>query len=180
MDQTYKNLVDSLSSADISKRHYDLAIVAISQKVNLIWRYICKVSERHLDWWAFSYDTSTGGCFDPAHDSRFIEITGESSEFVTTVGDYETYDNPHYKYQTGFPTELLWDENWKNTVNQHIENAINTFAQERIAKLQKNKEKKARKNEQEKIHAQMMKEILVKVQVALTKEEYELLLSKIQ
>ena len=107
-------------------------------------------------------------------------ITGESSDFVTTVGDYGTCDNPHYEYQTGFPTELLWDENWKATVDQHIENAINTFALERTAKLQKNNEKKARKNEREKVHAQMMKEIWVKVQEALTKEEYELLLSKVR
>ena len=77
-------------------------------------------------------------------------------------------------------SNLLWDENWKATVDQHIENAINTFALERTAKLQKNNEKKARKNEREKVHAQMMKEIWVKVQEALTKEEYELLLSKVR
>lgn len=182
-----KELVESLSNPDISKRDYDNAIKQIGNKANEIWRYICKASERHLDWWAFRNDLSlghgdgsTGGYFDPAHDSEFIEITGDRSEFVTTVGDYETYDNPHYKYNEGFPTELLWDDNWQATVDQHIENAINTFSQERAAKLEKNKEKKARKKDREKVHAQMMKEIWIKVQAALTKEEYELLLSKVR
>lgn len=183
----YKSLVESLSNGQITKKEYDDAIEKISQRTNKIWRFICKVSERKLDWWAFSNDVSlgrgngsTGGYFDPETDSEYIELTGDCGNFLTDVGDFETYDNPHYLYHTGFPTELLWDNNWKTTIESHVKNSITKAKEERAAKLLKNKEKKARKKEKEKNQSQMLIQILDKVKSVLTEEEHTLLTSKLR
>jgi 3-methyladenine DNA glycosylase AlkD len=56
----YKKLVDSLSDENITKKAYDKALSQISDRVNEIWRYICKVSKRKLEWYAFSNDVEYG------------------------------------------------------------------------------------------------------------------------
>lgn len=116
----FKQLVESLSDHDISKRLYDAAVEKINNQVNVIWRFICKTANRKLDWWAFSNDVSyghgdgsSGGNFDPDNDDKFIEIIGDNSKF----------NAPHYEYNDGFPTELLWTDNWMEVVEAHTKRA---------------------------------------------------------
>ncbi len=182
----YKSLVESLSDPDIKKSDYDQAIKLIHKRVNEIWRYICKASERTLGWWAFENDVelgrgqgSTGGYFDPRTDIPFITLKGQFHLFYTTIGNEETSENSYYPYQEGFPTELLWDENYQATVDGVIKYAIDELTKERLAKLEKNKEKRQRKQENEKNKEILLNNINEKTQSVLTTEEYNLMLSRL-
>lgn len=186
--QFYKFIIEHLSNSNITKKEYDSIISILGDKAGEVWRYICKQSNRKLQWWGFSNDVtlgrghgSTGGFFNPETDSEFIEIVGDTSLFVTDYGQgYEVYDNPHYKYHEGFPTELLWKDDWKEIVDQHIKDAVDTAIEERNKKLEKKKEKKARIKQAELLKKEMIVSIKDKVQPVLTTEEYNLLLEKLR
>ena len=113
----YKELIESLSNPDISKKEYDSAVETIEERVDNVWRHICRLAGIKLDWWAFQNDASfghgdgsTGGFFNPETDLEFIEIVGErgSSRW------------PNFEYEDGFPTEFLWS-NYEPVVLGHIE-----------------------------------------------------------
>ena len=113
-----KELVDSLSSDTIAKKEYDKIIKSIEKKVEEIWLFICKEAYMDCEWYAFRNDRelghgdgSTGGCFNPRADKQFIEILGEKK------------DVDYCPYNEGFPTNLLWAENWKEIVIKEIEKA---------------------------------------------------------
>ncbi|RTK95548.1 MAG: hypothetical protein EKK64_06915 [Neisseriaceae bacterium] len=135
----YKNLVQSLSDETITKKDYDKALQLISDRVQEIWHYVCKVSKRKLYWWAFSNDEelgngngSTGGFFDPKEDSEFIRIFGE----------VEYIQNQYFELTSGFPTELLWDENYKKKVDEFWQKAQEEFKKEKQDKKEEYKLKK--------------------------------------
>jgi hypothetical protein len=105
----------NLSSDDITKREYNNLISRISDRVDTIWRKICKISGRKLDWWAFENDVdlgngngSTGGEFDPESDR----------DFITIIGDVTRNDS---EYDDGFPTRFLWEDDWEKEVVQSLE-----------------------------------------------------------
>jgi hypothetical protein len=157
----YKKLVDSLSDENITKKAYDKALSQISDRVNEIWRYICKVSKRKLEWYAFSNDVeygdgdgSSGGEFDPSLYSKYIDL----------IGEYQTWYDGNYDYDDGFPTELLWDVNWQTTIKNH------TSLAKKAIEEKKNKTvlAKEEKTEKDKLMKQKVKDKLASF---LTKEE---------
>lgn len=128
-----KELVFSLGDENIKKKDYDDILEAIAEKVNIIWREICKLSGRKVVWWAFSNDVdlgkgngSTGGDFDLKNDSEWIEI----------IGEYGYHENPLYEYECGFPTEFLWIDNWRDIVTFHL-NEIERLKIEKVEKKEK-------------------------------------------
>ena len=141
MDEDYKKLVESLSDPDIKKKDYDAAVAKIDTKVDEVWKYICKVSNRKLDWWAFQNDVSygrgdgsSGGNFDPATDSEFIEIEGDNSHA----------SNEFYEYNDGFPTRFLW-EDYQTEVKNHLVECRIKLAAKKTQVANKIEAKKARK-----------------------------------
>jgi hypothetical protein len=179
----YKLLVQCLTDPDVTKRQYDFALSTISKRVTEIWKYICHKSDRRMDWWDYanSHDeddrhNDKDGFFDPKEYSEFIGITGGNSQFITEVGNEEFYTNKHYKYEEGFPTELLWTDNFRQVVDQHVADAVRLFTEERVAKLAKNKEKKIRKAANEKLRKETLEAIYVKIRAALTEDEYKFFL----
>lgn len=117
--------VESLSAEEtITLKEYRQILSAISQRVDIVWNFICNLQNRPVYWWAFSNDIqldtgngSTGGYFNPLTDNEYIEL----------IGDYKLryYSDSPKKfsgaYETGFPTELLWDQDWRNTIISTIE-----------------------------------------------------------
>lgn len=137
----YKNLVKSLSDETITKKDYDKAQQLISDRVQEIWHYVCKVSKRKLYWWAFSNDEelgngngSTGGFFDPKSDAEFIDIYGEVQYIQNQPRNFELI--------SGFPTEFLWDENYKKKVDELWKKAQEEFKKEKQDKKEEYKLKK--------------------------------------
>lgn len=193
----YKILIESLSNTNISKMDYEDITKEINFYCDRIWRYICKASNRSLEWWAFQNDVSlgngngsTGGHFNIETDSEFIEIDGGYGQFVSeitipNVGPKqetiveELCNNPHYDYHSGFPTALLWDENWQETVDKHISNSIQKLTAARIAKYAKNEQKKVAKKVKVKSHKERLESILTKIQSVLTEEDFQFLRSKL-
>ena len=160
----YKKLIDSLSDENITKKSYDTAVNKINNRVDEIWRYICKVTNIKLHWWSFSNDEydgegngSSGGCFDPKNDIPYIQIIGERTHS-------KLEDCIKYEYCDGFPIGLLWDENWKNTIKNHIEEIGKILIEEK----KKNAEKRALKKKKDSDMKALVKKKLAK---ALTKEE---------
>jgi hypothetical protein len=107
----------ALESPTITKKDYDKTLQEVSNVTNVIWRYICRESNRKLSWWAFSNDVdlgrgngSTGGEFDPKRYSKFIDIIGES----------RILDSDNYPYNYGFETSLLTDPDWNITVDKAL------------------------------------------------------------
>lgn len=156
----YQELVKSLSDENITKRAHDAALEQISQKVNEIWRHICKVSKRKLDWWAFSNDVSlgrgngsTGGNFDPENDAEFIEITGENS----------FHKSDFYEYNGGFPTSFLW-EDYETIVAQHLKDVEKKEKEKKQKEVKKTMDKKA-----------VVETLKSKLKSILTKEEFKLI-----
>ena len=159
-----KELVESLSSDDITRKEYNRILELISERVNEIWRFICAESKRKLEWWAFRNDRSlghgngsTGGEFDPDEDMDFIEIIGENS----------TSRNNFYSMNEGFITELLWDEDYKTTVREIIARDNQAEKDDKEKKKNKNTEKKQKKEE-----------IIASIQAKLTPEELKFITFK--
>lgn len=124
-----KEQVDYLSDPDIKKREYDEIIEKISDRTQEIWEYICKKQNRKLEWWAYSNDEeygngngSSGGYFRPEYDDPYIELIGEFGHgYYWNADNYDKlWKKVDYMFESGFPTELLWDTNWKQTIDQHI------------------------------------------------------------
>ena len=157
----YKKLVDSLSDENITKKAYEKALSQIDDRVDEIWRYICKVSKRKLEWYAFSNDVeygngngSSGGEFDPILYSKYIDL----------IGEYPAWYDGNYDYDDGFPTELLWDADWQTTIKNH------TALAKKAIEEKKNKTvlAKAEKTAKDKLMKQKVKDKLASL---LTKEE---------
>ena len=156
-----KELVESLSSDTISKKNYDEIVSVIDDKVNTIWRFILKKANLELDWYAFQNDVSyghgdgsSGGHFDPDVDKEFIELGGE----------YEIREDDFYQYSNGFPTELLWADDYKSIVTEHIK-----WANEQV-KLQNQKTK-----ETVKTRKQIREKLLKSIKTKLTSEEIKVI-----
>jgi len=156
-------MVKELDSPDITHRRYTEILDLISDRVDVIWRYIMKVSNRKLGWYCFSTDIhafdnsgngSDGGYFDPKRYNKFIELVGEFTCH---------YDNNFYEYNDGFPTELLWDENYKETILASINKSKEKFQKE------KEKDKTTRLERGRKKDA-----LIASIKTKLTKEELKL------
>jgi hypothetical protein len=154
-----KNDVLLLNDNDISKRKYDDIIDKISDRVDDIWKKIISMSGRRLVWYAFLNDVelgrgngSTGGEFNPATDSEFIELIGEYSEL----------DNHYYEYNNGFPTRFLWTEDdvWQAEVLTNINQS------KEKKKIDKNKQVSLQVIEKEK-----KRKIITEIKSKLSKEE---------
>lgn len=168
----FKVAYKSLSDPDVTKRDYDAAKAALSKHAECIWRYICKQSDR-MNWDYLKSEI----------DPEVVVMYGDFSEFVTEV-DGSEFENPHYKYVNGFPTELLWEADWRAIVDKHIADAIEKFTVERRDKLAKNKIKKqakiARQKETINRIGKLQTAILEKTKVVLTDEEYMFLIKNFQ
>lgn len=154
-----KENIDSLLSDDITKKEYDRLIELINQRVDEIWKYILKVSNRKFGWYSFSndheYDNgngSDGGYFDPKEDSEYITLIGDFNSFR---GISEFYD-----YHNGFPTELLWKTDWKEIIDHETSEAIRKDEEKKILEKSKILEKKERKEK-----------LIESIKNKLTKEE---------
>jgi hypothetical protein len=140
MKMITKELVESLFDEKITRKEYNKILSLIANRVDEIWRYICSISHRTLDWWAFSNDVydgegngSSGGEFNPEHDKEWIEIIGES-----------TCISGSYLFNDGFPTDYLWAENYQKLVKKEIALAEENDKKQK-QKVKKKKEDKATK-----------------------------------
>jgi hypothetical protein len=120
-----KELVESLLSDDIKHKEYLEIICQINYKVEEIWKYIIKASDRKMIWWDFE-GHEDGGNFDPHVNQDDIEITGDFSE-CGLIG---------YEYNNGFPTELLWSD-YKSVIEAHIEKAKKDTEEHKKKQLEK-------------------------------------------
>lgn len=153
-----KEMVDSLSNPDITKRQYDEIIAYINTRTIYIWESLIKLSKRKLNCFTFSNDVdyadgrSSGGTFDPDEYDEWIEI----------VGEFSYIHDKYYEYNTGFPTKFLWmdDADWKNEVLTNIKES------KELEESEKRKTKESR--EAKKIKSKEMREIILG---KLTKEE---------
>lgn len=150
-----KERFNKLSSDNITKKEYDQILAEIDGESDDIWRFITTESGATLDWWIFGNDIEGKGDFDPFSYNKFISIIGEN-----TI----SYQNPYYE---GFPTELLWDENWRETVKNEIEKSKKEINEKKL-KIKLNREnKKGYRAELKKI-----------IQSKLTKEELKVITFK--
>lgn len=129
-----KQLIESLTDPNITKKAYVEVIAIIDKKVDEIWRYILDISKRKLDWYAFQNDVSyghgngsSGGEFNPETDSEFIEF----------IGEFSHSSNEFYEYNYGFPTRFLW-EDYQKEVKQHLLDIVVKSEQVKVVKPQKN------------------------------------------
>ena len=161
MDKTIvrQDLVEKLTSDEITKKEYDEIIALIAERVNEIWRFICEVSNRKLDWWAFQNDLSlgngngsTGGEFDPENDADEITIEG--------LNKY--WHNPYYAYNEGFPTRFLW-EDYRTEVTQHVASCKERVEADKVKKIKIDKKAKEEKDR-----------LVKSIQAKLTPEELKI------
>ena len=173
----FKTFYDAYKNPDVSKRDYDEAIAALSQRAANVWRYICKQSARGV-----------GEDLTSSIGPDTVVMHGDWTEFYAEYLTDEKFDaqgeNKHYKYDNSFPTELLWDNNWQSTVDAHIQYAVTTFVKERQDKLARNKEKREAKKIRDK-QKQLQQRVLFdsviqKTKATLTDEEYAWLFSKLE
>lgn len=171
----YKILFDSLCDPNISKKDWDTQQDALLFRIKEVWLYILEQSNRNY------FDDDIVGYkkdeFDPVAESHFVKISDNCSEFITTVDDFQTYDNQYYKYGKGFPTALLWDTNWQQTIRNHVDEAVRSVAADRLAA------KKTAKKERERANhiwqTALIASIKDKTKPVLTDEEYNWLISNI-
>lgn len=188
----------SLSNPDIwgamTVRDYDLAVAAVNGRVRAIWKYIIFKSDRYLESSElnerFDRDEYINTVTAKIDESKVtIDQHKNFSMFETSTGSHETRDwysdiNSHYPYADGFPTELMWDENWSSIIDEKIDEAVKTFIDQRLAKLARNKVKKQEKAIKDKAARNkdraLMESVLAKVKTndgdyILDEEEYNFL-----
>lgn len=90
-------------------------IELFNKRVEKIWNYICRKSNRKLIWWSFrndkkslNFEATDGGNFDPIKDRFFVKIKG----------DFSKVKDKKYPYNKGFPTNLIWNKNWKAKIKK--------------------------------------------------------------
>lgn len=107
----FKQLIDP----DVKKKTYDEIIGRIESSVDVIWRYICQKAEIKMKWYVFSNfrGEDDAGYFDPHLYNDFIFLSGS----------FGYNNNPFFKFNEGFPTSLIWTDNWKQIVDDHIKEA---------------------------------------------------------
>lgn len=157
-----KELIEKLSYENITKKEHDNILEALSKKTNTIWLHICNVSNRKLEWWAFSNDLSlghgngsTGGNFDPVNDKEFIRIDGENHRI----------NDGFYPFDGGFPTEYLWNEDYEGLIDDEIKKA----EKQKKEFVEKNENKKEDKEKQKKIKIDAIKQKLTKEELKFVK-----------
>lgn len=158
----YKSLIEEFKSEDITiKRHKELQ-KTLNDRANVIWKYILEYNgnnKLHNSWWAFSNDEhydegngSDGGNFDSELYSEFVEIIGYYSR--TGLGPYES----------GFPTKLMYDDNFEETIDSEID------------KFYKKEKKKQKALEEKEKKTEAKKQALIKsAKAKLSKEEIKAL-----
>lgn len=147
-----------LKDENITKRDYNAIVKEVNDRVDYIWRTLCKLTNRKLEWYAFQNDVefdrgegSDGGSFDIETDFHYIRLHGNFSE--------RPFDGA---YSEGFPTYFLWtdDSVWIEEVLTHIES--------NKTKLEKEKQEAKQKKESSNAYR---KAIIKSIKSKLTKEE---------
>lgn len=144
-----KDLIERLANPDITLREYHRIQSLISDRVNQTWHFICTEQNRNLEWWAFSNDRelgrgngSDGGSFDYSKDRDYIMIQGEYG-----AGYYKNYPPGLYAaFEIGFPTELLWDQDWMATIRGIIAQEQHLLNCHQTQKKQSRKDRKQKRN----------------------------------
>lgn len=162
-----KELVYSLLDENITVKKQNEILSLVTQKVDEIWRYIIKSSERILSWYSFSNDDHAYSNDGNGSDGGYFSIK-EYPEQIHFIGEFSQLSNHYYDYNEGFPTEYLWEENWQEIVDNHIKDAI--CKQNKADSKNNNKLVKKGKKETE-----LMKSIKSK----LTKEEFNFIKKKV-
>ncbi len=158
-----KERIDQLLDETITRKEYYSILAEIEGVVDEIWRYIIKFSGAKLKWWAFDNDVelghgngSTGGEFDLNEYLDWICIIGEN-----TLNN----DSPYYD---GFPTKLLYNDNWREIVEKEILKSKEDKVKQKAIDKQKREEKKKNRL--------WLKE---QIQSKLTKEELKIIKFKL-
>jgi hypothetical protein len=161
-----KELVYSLNDENITVKKQNEILSLIHKKVDDIWKYIITASERHLHWYSFSNDENAYSNSGNGSDGGRFSLE-DYSEQIDLVGEFSQLSNHYYNYNEGFPSEYLWEDNWKEIVDNHIKDAI---CKQNKADLKRNNNlvKKGKKE------AELMKSIKSK----LTKEEFNFIKKK--
>lgn len=146
----------------MSDPNLDYDSAALCQKSADIWRYICKQSHRGLGW-------DLASVIGP----EVVVMHGDYRDFVTEVDGYE-FENPHYKYANGFPTELLWATDWQAIVDKHIADAIEKFTVEQRGKNPEKIVRQTRQSDQE-----LQTAIVEKTKAVLSDAEYQFLVKNL-
>jgi hypothetical protein len=108
-----ENMIDKLKELDNNTfsliQEINNITKDINQRVDIIWRSLCDLSGRKINWYSFNNDSppfdtgeTTGGSFDIRIHKDFISLVGEFDK----IGHGHLYDN-------GFPTEFLYESNEK-------------------------------------------------------------------
>jgi hypothetical protein len=137
-----------------------------------------------MDWWAFSNDVeyadgdgSSGGNFDVKNDFKYISIGGENSPGYYSKAGW-SLESRKYTYEYGFPTELLWDKNWKKTIQKFVDEERNII--ENYNKKEKDKKltkKEKRQKLAENIRSKLTRDEIKFIMTKFTKAEEKILLS---
>lgn len=114
--KTFDNFIKELqnpNSLTVSRRSEILH--TIYDRVKEIWKCILESANADLKWWAFDNDVeygdgngSSGGEFDPNLYKDWVGITG-------------AWRGKLYRFEYGFPTNLLYDDNFSKTIKNAIE-----------------------------------------------------------
>lgn len=140
-----KEAIEELKHEDVLtvKRQREI-LNKISDRTQEIWEFIVKTWDGKSDWWAFSNDIgyangngSSGGFFDVNLYEKFVEIDGENT----------LYNKEDCPYSDGFPTKLLFDENYKQTVENEYKKWKDYIRTKKEKEKQLRKTRKAKKQE---------------------------------
>ena len=113
----FESIIKELSDENLTVKRQDEILESLMNTVNAIWRSICLLADADLVWWSFSNDYNNtygdgtdGGYFDPKLYNDFVEIIGECKRSKNL-----------YRYENGFPTSLIYEDNWEDIVVGNLE-----------------------------------------------------------
>jgi hypothetical protein len=163
-----KELIDEYAAKCAAHKAYQATILpGIHQQIDEIWKFILKSQKRKLSWYAFQNDDSCynhsgsgsdGGEFDPITDIEYIEFQGDFGA--------SKYKYANDVYETGFPTELLWNKFYEADILEQIK--LMDAEESRLAEIEKTKKAVAKTRKQT---------VIENIKSKLTAEEIKLLKS---
>lgn len=161
----FDSLIKELSDENLTVKRQNEILKSLTNTVNKIWRSICKQADAGLSWWSFStdrhaYDRSGGGSDGGYFDPKLY------SDFVSIIGGYNRPKNL-YRYGAGFPTSLIYEENWRDIVVKNLEIDKKKELDENLKK----QEQATKSNSKKQILDQLAKLSLEKLQEILEKNQ---------
>lgn len=113
----FQKLIKELQNENLTVKRQKEILSLIHERVFEIWSFICSSAGASLDWYSFSNDKYAYSDGGDGSDGGFFDVD-IYEEFIDMIGEWHGGDL--YRFEEGFPTSLLYSDDYKSEVLQAL------------------------------------------------------------